>query len=250
MKFFTDPQGIKCDFPLIKIQNYLRDPPKNKEEILIDPGVYELTPKIQERLGLDGKYSWEEKINIRDFLDGLPSHCYFSADYPCDMNLDYTELFLKKSWDNAVKYCDHPQYLVVCQSVLANYDSFKEWFDKYNALEIKSGILGLGNICRIFFLTDYIKNSLNYAFSHCNHKRIHIYGLALRIIPYAYNLANEYGIELSIDSTKWTRAVNEQLKQFYGVSCRKERRQYFYEMYKETLINRGIQLKNKIKWMV
>lgn len=230
MKFFTD-KTVKNDYLLIKIGDYLKMPQGNWKEIFIDPGVYELTKQSW--------YSWEKWVDIGLFLDGLPSHCYFSADYPCDMNEKYTIKFLDKSWTNAIKYCYHPRYIVTVQSRFKDYYSFTRWFDKYNKLNIESGIMGLGNICRIHHLDEYIKYALDYAFKNCNHPRIHIYGLGMRLIPYANCLAEVFGIELSMDSTKWTRCFHTA-----GLpSCRKHNRQQYFDDYIQELRNRGITVK-------
>ena len=126
---------------IIKITNYQKL--KNKKPykiILIDPGVYDL--------GNSDFYPWENKIDIDAFLDSLPKNHYFTWDYPGDMNPNYAEDFLRKSWQHAVQYCQHSNYIVTVQFRYNNYMSFVEWFDKYNSLENASGILGIGNICK------------------------------------------------------------------------------------------------------
>ena len=142
-------------------------------------------------------------------MQNLPENHYFSWDYPCDMNPNYTELFLEKSWNHALKYgqqCN--QYIVTVQSKFQDYWNFVEWFDKYNSLHIPSGILALGNMCRFRSLNQYLKHSLDYAFKHCKHPRIHIYGLCMKAIPYAFRLSKRFKIEFSFDSTKWTRCFH------------------------------------------
>ena len=237
MKFFTDHTVIN-DYLLIKIGDYLKGDFTKYKEVFIDPGVYELTKTPE--------YSWMKPTskfsimyrNIGNFLDTLPENHYFSADYPCDMNEAYTDEFLHKSWINAELYCNHKQYIVTIQSKFNDYWSFREWFDRYNELPIASGILGLGNFCRIFHTTEFVVHALPYIFRYCNHPRIHIYGLALRLIPYAYRLAKKYGVELSMDSTKWTRNCKTS-----GLpSCRKENRQEYFDLYITTLKERGIAL--------
>lgn len=241
MKFFTGREEyINNPYLMIKIQDYIKIRNKNSrffsryKEIFIDPGVYELK--------CSDSYSWEKKINVLEFLNSLPESHYFAADYPCDMNLMYTNRFLDKSWSNACKYCWHPQYIVTVQSQFNDYWWFKQWFDKYNKLNITSGIMGLGNLCTIHHLTEFIKHSLDYAFSHCKHPRIHIYGLGKRIIPYAYKLSKRFKIKLSIDSTKWTRAVNKELKQRYGISCNKENIGTYFKTYIHEIKKGGIKI--------
>ena len=141
LKFFTD-KTVKNDYLLIQITDYLKLKDFSKwKKILIDPKVYELKKS--------NEYSWINKINILDFLNSLPKNHFFSLDYPCDMNLKYQDLFLKKSWNNALKYYNHSQYIITVQSKFKDFWNFVEWFDKYNSLQIKSEILGLGNLCRI-----------------------------------------------------------------------------------------------------
>ena len=225
MKFFTD-HTVENDYLLVKIDQYLKLPNNTWKEIFIDPGVYDLVNQPY--------YSWEKWIDIGLFLDGLPENCYFSADYPCDMNLEYTEQFLLKSWDNAVLYGGHPQYIVTVQSKFNDYWDFIHWFDLYNDLSIESGIIGLGNFCRIHHLTEFMKHSLDYAFKHCKHPRIHVYGLGLKIIPYANKLAKRFEIELSVDSTKWTRDPIIPGKP----SCRASNKQEYFDKYMRIIKER------------
>ena len=228
MKFFTDKTVVN-DYLLVKIVDYIKMKDFSRwKEIFIDPGVWQLTKS--------DKFKWEGKINIKEFLDSLPDNHYFSFDYPCDMNEIYTELFLYKSWINAILYCSEKQYIVTVQSKFNNYWNFMEQFDMYNNLDIKSGILGLGNMCRFRSLNQYLKHALDYAFYRCRHSRIHIYGLCLKAIPYAYKLSKRYGIELSTDSTKWTRACSVDLKNKYELfNCNKDNRQEFFDEYKKKL---------------
>lgn len=226
MKFFTDKTVVN-DYLLVKIKDYIKMDDFNQwKEVFIDPGVYDLTKS--------DKFKWEGKINIRNFLNSLPENHYFSFDYPGDMNLQYQDLFLKKSWENALRYNTYTNYIVTAQYKFKDYWNFIEWFDRYNKLHVFSKILGLGNMCRFRSLNNYLKHALDYAFSHCRHTRIHIYGLCLKAIPYAYNLSKKYNIELSTDSTKWTRACNNKLKEKYQgrVCCTTSNRQEFFDEYK------------------
>ena len=239
MKFFTD-KTVKNEYLLIKLNDYLKLKDKIKwSEILIDPHVYQLTKSPN--------YSWENKIDIKKFLDSLPKNHYFSWDYPCDMNKKYTNLFINKSWSNTLLYHSHPQYICTVQSKFKDYRSFVEWFNKYNNLDISSGILGLGNSCRFRSLNIYLRKILDYSFSRCKHPRIHIYGLCLKAIPYAYRLSRFNGIELSTDSTKWTRVVNKELRRKMGEghrSCSSNERQLFFDEYLKEIRKRGVKLGN------
>ena len=231
MKFFTDKTVIN-DYLLVKIVDYVKMKDKSKwEEILIDPGVYDLTKGF--------KFSWEGDINIPEFLDSLPGNHYFSCDLPSDMNLKYKKYFLEKSWQYAKAYSYHPQFIVTVQFFHNNYWSFKENFDRYNALNIKSGFLGIGNYCKHHYYNEFVKHSLPYAFKHSNCPRIHIYGCSLRLIPIAYRLADRYGVELSVDSTKWD---------FYWYERDYERgnRQKAFNWYMDKIKTKGVVLENTI----
>lgn len=226
MKFFTD-KTITNDYLMVKIKDYWRMKDfSDWREVFIDPGVWELTKW--------NEYSWvhlkgsKGYRDIEIFLDSLPDNHYFSWDYPCDMNLEYQELFLRNTWNNALNFHEHPQYIVTVQSKFRNYINFMEWFDEYNNLEIKSGILALGNMCRFRSLNQYLKHALSYAFYKCKHPRIHIYGLCMKAIPYAYKLSKKTSIEFSFDSTKWTRCFHTS-----GLpSCNKGNRQQYFDDYK------------------
>lgn len=229
MKFFT-MNNVVWRFLLVKIKDYLNMSEEDKaqyKEILIDPGVYDLTK--------GSTFSWEEEIDIDEFLDTLPSNHYFSWDYPCDMNPQYEDLFIKKTWENALKYHNHPQYIVTVQYKINHYWNFVEWFDKYNEMEIASNFLGLGNMCKIITKSDFMDHAIDYAFSHSNYKRMHIYGLGLRHIPYVYKKAKQFNIELSIDSTKYTRPLRPLRNWFrkendgkYMCSNQADRNLFFY----------------------
>lgn len=236
MKFFTN-NLVQNDYLLIKIQDYLKGFDTSAyKEVFIDPGVYELKDSPC--------YSWERTLNVQEFLNSLPENHYFSADYPSDMNLEFTDHFLTRSWDNAIMHTGNKHYITTVQSKFNDYWSFMEWFDRYNDLYIASGIMGLGNLCRILGLTEYMKHVLGYAFKKCKHPRIHIYGLSMRIIPHAYRLSRKYGIELSIDSTKWTRACTVDLKEKYNINCTNQNRQEFFEEYLKLMKAKGVSLQN------
>lgn len=226
MKFFTD-KTVQNDYLLVKIKDYWKMKDLSQwEEVFIDPGVYELTKDIE--------YSWVTKMTynfIGEWIKKLPENHYFSWDYPCDMNLEYQDYFLGKSWRNAKEYCNLSHYIVTVQSKFRDYWNFMEYFDRYNNLKIESGILALGNMCRFRSLNQYLKHALSYAFYKCKHERIHIYGLCMKAIPYAYNLSKKTNIEFSFDSTKWTRCFHTS-----GLpSCNSKNRQQYFNEYKDRI---------------
>ena len=162
------------------------------------------------------------------------------------MNSSYKKYFLEKSWQYSQAYCYNPQFIVTVQFYHKDRLSFIEWFNKYNNLKIKSGILGIGNYCRHFHYNDFVKYTLPYIFENSKHPKVHIYGLSLRLIPIAYKLAKKHDIELSMDSTKWTRCLTKEIKLKHGVMCRKHNRQLFFNTYLTEISNRNVMLKNKL----
>jgi hypothetical protein len=217
----------------------MKDSTTNKwKEILVDPGVYDLTK--------DYKFKWEGDINIPDFLNSLPNNHFFSLDLPSDMNLKYKKYFLEKSWQYAQAYCYHPQFIVTVQFYHNDYWSFKENFDKYNDLNIKSGFLGIGNYCKQHFNNEFVKHTLPYIFKNTKWPRLHIYGLAMRIIPIAYNLAKRNNIDLSIDSTKWTRPINAFCRDLAGgLWFTHKYRQRFFDEYLNEIRKKKVVLENE-----
>lgn len=229
-KFFTD-RTVKNDYLLIKIKDYLRIRDLSKwKEVFIDPSVYELIDS--------DTYSFEKDIDILTFLNTLPDNHYFTCDYPSDMNLKYQDLFIEKSWNNAVKYYTHKQFITTVQYKHNDFWNFVDWFDKYNSLNIKSEILGLGNLCRFKNLTEYLENVIDYAISNTRHKRLHIYGLCIKAIPLSVKLANRYNIELSVDSVKWSKACTVKLRKNYGVNSKGNTRQLFFDTYMKLIKSR------------
>ena len=237
MKFFTD-KTVENDYLLIKIKDFIKmrenNPTKLKQykEILIDPGVYDLKKS--------DKFSWEGQINIDKFINILNNNQYISIDYPCDMNLKYQQLFIQKTYENIEKYRNNKHYIITVQSKFYDFDSFKENFDKCIKINSKSNFLAIGNICRINQLNYFIIRVIIYCLKNIGNKRLHFYGLNFRAIKFLYRQAKYYRIpynQISFDSTKWTRAVDNNLKQMNNgkVGCLKNTRQLFFDYYKDKL---------------
>ena len=62
-------------------------------------------------------------------------------------------------------------------------------------------------------------------------KRVHFYGMGLAMMRKYVPMLERAGVIVTVDSTKWTRAVNEDLKKKYGVACRKNTRHIFFLEY-------------------
>jgi hypothetical protein len=88
MLFFTDFQTTESQFCLLNIKHYAKRHTKPKTTYFIDPGVYELK-KAREYKHIDLLHSIARSE--------MPKNEYISIDYPCDMNLTYTDEFIQKS---------------------------------------------------------------------------------------------------------------------------------------------------------
>jgi len=229
MKFLTYTYNgfISWPYLIIKLSNYLKmtNEAKSKyKEIMIDPGVYEL--------GVSSRFSWEGKINIKQFLDSLKINEYLSFDYPSDMNPKFTDIFLERSWDNAIRYCNHPQYIVTVQYPYNHYWWFTYWFDKYAKLPHGSGVLGIGNLCKQRGCNPFVKHALDYALINLpkDVERIHVYGPNKIMIKYIQKLEDLKKVRFSIDSRKW---------EFYKNSIE---RPYWFKEYINNLKKIGIKI--------
>jgi len=202
MKFFTFTYNGFIEWPylMVKLSNFIKmtdNSKSNYEEIMIDPGVYDLKDSDH--------FSWEGSIDIKEFLDSLKPNEFFSFDYPGDMNPKLRDHFLERSWDNAIRYCYHPQYIVAVQYPFNNYWWFTYWFDKYRELPHTSGILGIGNLCKQRGCNEFVKHALDYIILNLplDVETIHIYGPNKTIIKYIQKLENLGKVKFSIDSRKW-----------------------------------------------
>ena len=64
-----------------------------------------------------------------------------------------------------------------------------------------------------------------------NITHIHFYGIGMKVIRRYLPTLLEHCSNISIDSTKWTKAVNDKLKKANGVCCRKNTRDLFFNTY-------------------
>ena len=145
----------------------------------------------------------EETIDIPKFLNSLPKNRYFTWDYPGDMNPQYSNLFLKKSWDNACKFSKHPNYITTVQYQFNNYMNLTEWFSEYNELPMTSGIMGIGNMCQQKGLNSFVKHAIPYILKKSNANWIHFYGPNLRIIKYLSKWEKLTDKLITVDNRKW-----------------------------------------------
>lgn len=232
LTFYTDITTSFSNYCLLNVKKY-NDVRKNKKVFnRIDPSVYELKDS-------------EEYSNI-DFLHELISDNLLlenediSIDYPCDMNLKYSELFINKTNENIKKYYNKEKYIISLQYLFHNFDSFVEQFNKNKQYMLSNKIIGFGNLCRIMKCDEYTDKVFNYIFNNIQeNSKLHFYGLSMRLIKkYVPKLIEKF--DISIDSTKWTKAITNELKITNGVCCRKNNRDLYFLTYMNELKKLGI----------
>ncbi len=184
--------------------------------VLIDPGVHDLIECSLEY----PQIGFFTPAN----LAALPPNTYYSLDYPPDMCPAKTDYYLDKSWMEAVARQGDPHAVITVQSRMGDLARFKEQFQRYIRLEIRSGILGIGNMCRFVspscdegqFACDVFAHVRDHYRENRNVKWIHVYGLSMWHIPTLLSLFGQEPIHLSTDSTKWTRPRSGALKDVIG----------------------------------
>jgi len=229
MIFFTDITTDASNFCLLHIDKY-DDPRKaQKRMVFVDPGVHYLEKH-------DDFPHLEQLHQLAS--GGLLANEYISIDYPGDMFPEKHDLFIKRTYENCVKYKDNPQYIqtvqfhlhkvekkkhgknwrIVATLVREDVKSFIEGFDKvFPFVAGKRRILGIGNMCKIMKSNRYLKEIFAYIQRHSKEIWwIHFYGLALdpikQLIPMLYNM------KVSVDSTKWTRPSNDKFKRKHMIA--------------------------------
>ena len=226
MRFFTDISTEISRYCLLNVKQYNNPKKEKKSLIYIDPSVYELKDSDE--------YS---KIDLlHELASGkLKENEYISIDYPCDMNIAYTDLFIEKSIKNNLRYKDNEKYICTIQFKFEDFHDFKYQFEYLEEqIDFSRKIIGLGNLCRIMYPNVFMDEVFDYL--RQRPYQYHFYGLSLRIIK-------KYIIHFptcSVDSTKWTRACNNTLKSQYGLKCKKANRNAFFEEYMKEIEKSGI----------
>lgn len=231
MLFFTDYQTKINQYLLCNIKAYPQKIRKYHKLIFIDPSVYELKNSIE--------YSnIDYMLNLLD-NQVLDKTEFISIDYPSDMNLNYEAQFIEKSIALNLKYKNHPNYIHTIQFKFKDYKDFNYQFDYLKSqIDFSSKIVGIGNLCRILGAKNkFVKQiTQKLCIEAKNLKWLHLYGLGMRLIKTMINPIQKANPNLiiSVDSTKFTRAVNNNLKHRMGVCCRKSNRNlYFLEYMKQ-----------------
>jgi len=226
MQFFTDITTNASNLCLLNVKQYNNPKKLVKKACFIDPGVYELVKGPE--------YSRVEFLH--ELARGrMAENEFLSIDYPCDMNSQYTELFIEKSIKNNLLYADNLKYITTIQYAFMDYTDFiKRCIELDSILSRPGKIIGLGNMCRIMRTTDYMDACMSYLINNYPARRVHIYGLSIRCIKKYVPILEKKDFVVSVDSTKWTRAVTLDFKKTHGVCARKANRdEYLLEYIKE-----------------
>lgn len=224
MKFFTDITTSASHYCMLCVNQYYSTKKRTKSLIFVDPGVYDLKHS----------YEYSHITLLHNLAQGfLMPNEYVSIDYPCDMNLQYSDQFIAESIRNNLRYADNPRYICTIQSHFQNFADFQTQFNFLeNKINFYHKIVGVGNLCRIMApnqFTDHVFEFLKTKPAY----RYHFYGLGMRLIKkYASFLNSEF---ISVDSTKWTFAVTDILKKEYGPKCNTSNRNQFFLAYMSEL---------------
>lgn len=240
--FFTDLTTEISSLCLLHKNNYFKEKLRqNKDIFFIDPGVYELKKSNEY-----SKIDW-----LHTLVNNLKENEYISLDYPCDMNEQYSNEFIEKTYQNNIKYQNNLQYIATIQCRFLDFASFIDNYNKMkNIINIPGKIIGLGNLCRILKISKNPKAKSYQNYLYCeqlfkfvennfpkNHL-IHVYGASAQLIEkYIKPLINK-GFFFSVDSTKWTKAYKNWFKKQNGICCRKiNRNKYFIHFLSEISIS-------------
>lgn len=232
--FFTDIQTNISQYNLLNIKYYNKIDNFHKKIYFIDPSVLEL------------KNNWEYSHikELHKIASNRPKlNEFISIDYPPDMNLELSQLFIKKSILNNIKYKKNSHYICTIQYNFKDFSSFVYNYEYLNdKIDFSQKIIGFGNLCRILRLKGknnqdnykYYKQIKEYLIPKLkNLKWIHFYGLSYQAIGFLINelqKANKQCI-ISIDSTKWTKAIDITLKWKLGFQCNKQNRDIYFLYY-------------------
>jgi len=178
----------------------------------------------------------------------LQSNEYMSIDYPSDMNPQFEELFIEKSYQNNIEFKDNLHYICTLQSKFLNYHSFmREYIRLMNIIRIEGKIVGIGNLCRInrfsknpksksYHIYEYLKTIMKFLLRNLpKGKWVHFYGIGAKIIEEFIPQFLEKGFKVSVDSTKFTKARKNWFKKLHGVCSRAHNRNLYFEHYMNEL---------------
>ena len=226
MIFFTDITTNISNYCMLNVKKYNDKRKLNKKIVFIDPSVYELKNSAE--------YSMLPLLHILA-NSKLPKNEFISIDYPCDMNQYYEGTFIEKSYYNNVNYATNNQYICTIQCKFGNFNSFVYQSERLRDIwEIEKKIIGIGSLCCILHTNLFTDKVYQYIADNFQNKKVHIYGMPLRHIRKYIRLLDRNDIQLSADSTKWTKRIHKNPPLDLQICCRKNTRDiYFLEYMKE-----------------
>ena len=239
MLFFTDITTNVSNFCLLHISKYYDCRKKRKKLVFVDPGVYELKKS--------NEYSHRDLLHkLASGYIQMQSNEFISIDYPCDMNPKFSYEFIQKTYENNVRYAHNSQYICTVQSNFLDFPSFLFNMNRTKYIWSNSNkILGMGNLCRLIRWSNnpesnsykiklYLDKVFYYLVSHADLiDKIHFYGIGIQMIREYIPKINRL-MEITIDSTKFTKRIHKNPPLDKSICCRKHDRDlYFLEYMKE-----------------
>jgi len=250
--FFTDITTEASNYCLLHVKKYHDKRKPLKTLVFVDPGVHALMkhPEYPEIELLHQLASGEVPMQPNEWV---------SIDYPGDMFPEKMAEFIDRTYQNNMNYAENPKYICTVQFHLSNcatpnklwagvahgdmadFASFKFNLDRVLPIfkQTPSKILGIGNICRIMHPNKLLDKMFGYICKvHRTQQKfswVHMYGLTLRNIRKYVPMLEYAGIRVSVDSTKWTRACNNELKRNFGLNCMKKTRDLYFTTYMKSM---------------
>lgn len=199
--------------------------------VFVDPGVYELK-KVDE-------YPMVDFLHKITSERSLAENEWISIDYPADMKIKKTKEFIEKSIQNNYLYKDYNKYICTIQYGFKSVESFIKRADELRDIWSKENkIVGIGNMCRILTTSKnhryFLENVFEYIKTEMAGKRVHFYGLAKQLIVKYMPMLEKKKIEVSVDSTKWTKCDSE-YKKNHSLNCSTKERNDYLQRYIENL---------------
>jgi hypothetical protein len=226
MTHVAEPLSNYC---VLNINAYTHDLKDSKKVVFIDPGINELTK--------DPEYSHLDYLH-RLCNNNLPKNYYISIDYPPDVNLAYSQLYIEKSIKNNFRYADNPQYICCIQAETNDIEKFKYRFNELSEIFLdKKKVIGIGCL-HMLQPCEYSDAVINCLLKNADKIHwVHFYGVGMTLLKLYLPQLQAKGIRVSFDSTKYRFAVNEWVKKNYGLIAGKFTAPIFYYSYIKEMLS-------------
>lgn len=252
MIFFSPPSLSKFSHHLIHYDDFITEKENPNNILFIDPQVHYLERNIE----------YPHIHELHKIVPNLQSNQYISIDYPSDMNPSFSDLFIKKTYENNIKYSQNDQYICTVQFPISNYiklsngkliakpslHDFEAFVNNYNKIKHivennPNKILGIGNICKIRTICSFTDELMDFILEK-RHKLhwIHFYGISLNLIKYYLKHLDRF-FKISVDNVKWTFPNTPLLAQeFKNRSCNKFNKETYFMAYINKIKQKGIKI--------